>query len=195
MQINYDERKLTELLLYVAGQLLPDTSGGATKLNKVLFFADFAHVRRTGSPITGAEYQKLSHGPAPRRLKPIRDSLVERGDAEISKEDFLGYSVHRLIPKRAADTSVFSPVEMATIDKVIEDLRGLNARQVSDLSHEEAVWRLVEFGEHEEAVWRLVEFGDIIPYETALLGAAQISTTTSRRLERNAASQHGLLPA
>ena len=182
MEVNYDERKLTELLLYVAGQLLPDTSGGATKLNKVLYFADFAHVRRTGFPIIGAEYQKLSHGPARRRLKPIRDSLVGRGDAEISKEDFLGYSVHRLIPKRAADTSVFSHVEMATIDKVIEDLRGLNARQVSDLSHE-------------EAGWRLVECGDIIPYETALLGAAQISTPTSRRLERNAASQHGLLRA
>ena len=36
MEVNYDERKLTELLLYVADQLLPDTSGGATKLNKVL---------------------------------------------------------------------------------------------------------------------------------------------------------------
>lgn len=29
----------------------------------------------------------------------------------------------------------------------------------------------------------------------ALVGAAQISTPTSRRFERNAASQHGLLPA
>lgn len=182
MQVIYNERKLTELLVYVAERLLPDTAGGATKVNKVLYFADFAHVRRTGSPITGAEYQKLDHGPAPRRLKPIRDSLVESGEAEISMEDFLGYSVHRLTPKRAADTSVFSEAELATIDKVIDDLRGLNARQVSDLSHE-------------EAGWRLVEFGDTIPYETALLGAAQISTPTSRRLERAAAAQHGLLPA
>jgi hypothetical protein len=36
MEVNYDERKLTELLLYIAERLLPDTSGGATKLNKVL---------------------------------------------------------------------------------------------------------------------------------------------------------------
>jgi uncharacterized phage-associated protein len=182
MEVIYDERKLTELLVYVAERLLPDTSGGATKLNKVLYLADFAHVRRTGSPITGAEYQKLRHGPAPRRLKPIRDLLVERGDVEISMEDFLGYSVHRLVPNRAADTSVFSEAELATIDKVIDDLDGLTARQVSDLSHE-------------EAGWRLVEFGDAIPYEAALLGAAQISTPTSRRLERHAASQHGLLHA
>lgn len=182
MEVNYDERKLTELLLYVAERLLPDTSGGATKLNKVLYFADFAHLRRTGSPITGAEYRKLRHGPAPRRLKPIRDLLVEHSDVEISMEDFLGYTVHRLVPKRAADTSVFSESELATIDKVIGDLEGLTARQVSDLSHE-------------EAGWRLVEFGDTIPYESALLGAAQSSTPTSRRLEHHAASQHGLLPA
>ena len=83
---------------------------------------------------------------------------------------------------RSADTSVFSEAELATIHKVIEDLRGLNARQVSDLSHE-------------EAGWRLVEFGDTIPYEAALLGAAQVSTPTSRRLQRTTASQHGLLPA
>lgn len=182
MEVIYNERKLTELILYVAERLLPDTAGGATKMNKVLYFADFAHVRRTGSPITGAEYQKSVHGPAPRRLKPIRDSLVGDGGAEISIEDFLGYSVHRLTPKRAADLSVFSSAEIATIDKVLEDLHGLNARQVSDLAQD-------------EAGWRLVEFGDTIPYATALLGAAQISTPTSRRLQETAAVRHGLLPA
>ena len=133
MQATYDERKLTELLLYVAERLTTDVSGAA-KIDKVLYFADFAHVRRTGSPITGAEYHKLHDGPAPRRLKPIRDALVECGDAEISMEDFLGYSLHRLTPRRAADTSIFSEVELATIDKVIDDLHGLNAQQVSDLS-------------------------------------------------------------
>jgi uncharacterized phage-associated protein len=181
MQATYDERKLTELLLYVAERLTSDV-GGAAKIDKVVYFADFAHVRRTGSPITGAEYQKLHDGPAPRRLKAIRDALVECGDAEISMEDFLGYSLHRLTPRRAADTSMFSEVELATIHKVIDDLHGLNAQQVSDLSRGEAGWRLVDFGE-------------TIPYESALLGAAQISTPTRRRLERTAAAQHGLLPA
>jgi len=182
MQFNYDERKLTELLVYIADRLMSDNAGGATKINKLLFFSDFAHVRRTGSPITGAEYQKLEHGPAPRRLKPIRDQLVELGEAEIAMEDFLGYSVHRLIPKRPADTSVFQAAELATVNKVIADLDGLNARQVSDLSHEEAGWRAVQFGE-------------TIPYEAALLGATQLSTPTTRRLERSVAERRGLLPA
>ena len=76
MKTSYDEHKFTELVLHVAARLQDDHSGGATKLNKVLFFADFAHVRRTGAPITGAAYQKLDHGPAVRRLRPVRDRLV-----------------------------------------------------------------------------------------------------------------------
>jgi hypothetical protein len=43
MRTDYDERKFTELLVHVATRLQGDRSGGATKLNKVLFFADFAH--------------------------------------------------------------------------------------------------------------------------------------------------------
>jgi hypothetical protein len=144
MKTTYDERKFRELLVYVASRLQGDRSGGATKLNKVIFFADFAHVRRTGAPITGAEYQKLEHGPAARRLRPVRDLLIENG-----------------------------------IDKVLEDLDGLNARQVSDLSHDEAGWRLVDIGE-------------TIPYEAALVGARQVSTPTPRARghRRNRATCH-----
>ena len=180
MMTTYDERKFTELLVYVAARLQADQSGGATKLNKVLFFADFAHVRRTGAPITGAEYQKLEHGPAARRLRPVRDQLIEHGDAELHDEEFLGYRQHRLVPHRDADLTVFSDDELATIEKVLADLDGLNARQVSDLSHD-------------EAGWRLVDFGDTIPYEAALVGARQVSTPTSQRLEREAAERLGLI--
>jgi hypothetical protein len=182
MRTVYDEHKFAELLVYLAQRLQADRASGATKLNKLLFFADFAHVRRTGVPITGAEYRKLPQGPAPRRLRPVRDALVANGEATISREEFLGNGLHRLIPLRAADTSVFSTVELETIEKVLADLEGLNARQVSVLSHE-------------EAGWRLVDEGDVIPYEAALLGAAQVHTATSERLQREVARRYGLLPA
>lgn len=47
-----DEAKFAELLLPVAESLASDRSGGATKINKALFIAEFAHVRNTGRPIT-----------------------------------------------------------------------------------------------------------------------------------------------
>ena len=181
MKVEYDERKFTELVLLVAERLQSDRSGGATKLNKVLFFADFAHVRRTGRPITGANYQKLRHGPAPRRMKPVRDALASAGDVRIAREEFLGYEIHRVVPLRAADLSVFTTEELETVERVLSDLDGLNARQVTELSHEEAGWRLVDEGE-------------VIPYEAALVGAVQVSTPTSRRLQAQVAEGYGLLP-
>ena len=179
MGVEYNESKFVELVLYVADRLRGDQAGGATKLNKVLYFADFAHVRRTGRPITGAEYQKLDRGPAPRRLVPVRRRLVECGEAEVVREDFLGYEQHRLVPLRPADLSVFDADELATIDKVLADLESLTAKQVSDLSHEEPGWQLSDDGQ-------------IIPYETALIAKRQVGTPTSRRLAADIAEQYDL---
>jgi uncharacterized phage-associated protein len=182
MDVRYDEAKLVELIVYVAGRLRDDRAGGATKLNKVLFFADFTHVRRHGRPITGAEYQKLPHGPAPRRLLPIRRELVTAGHADLVEEQFLGFTQHRLVPNRPADVSCFSDAELATIDAVLDDLAGLTGTQVSDLSHEEAAWR------HTESM-------GTIRYELALVPKEQIVTPTARRLAAEVAARYGITVA
>ncbi len=179
MDLAYDEAKFTEMTLYVAGRLLADRAGGATKLNKVLFFTEFTHFRRHGRVISGCEFQKLEHGPAPRQLLPVRTRLLAKGDAEIRDEDFLGRVQHRLAPLRDADLSVFSAEERQTMDDVLDQLDGLTARQVSDLSHEEPGWQLTELGE-------------TIPYSTATLGYPQVSTPTTRRLSLEAAAKYGI---
>lgn len=43
MRVASDEAKFTEMLTYAAGRLRDDRPGGATKLNKVIFFAEFTH--------------------------------------------------------------------------------------------------------------------------------------------------------
>lgn len=179
MDIRYDERKFTEMVVYVARRLEGDRAGGATKLNKALFFADFAHMRRTGRPISGAEYQRLANGPAPRRLLPVRQALAARGDVEVVTESFLGYEQHRLVAHREADTTLFTPDELASLDRVLDDLAHLTARQVSDLSHEEAGWQLCADGE-------------TIGYEMALIARRQLSTPTTRRLAADVAERYGV---
>lgn len=180
MNPGYDEHKLAELLLYVAKQLVNDPWGGATKVNKVLFFADFAHMQRTGQPITGAVYQKLQHGPAPRRLLPVRDALVADGSAAVQNEDRGDKQQHRLVALRDADLTPFSAEELQTVDSVISELRGQNASQVSELSHQHIGWRLTEMNED-------------IPYAAALAQAPQVATPTSRRLERQVAERFGFI--
>jgi uncharacterized phage-associated protein len=179
VRFDYDEGKFTEMVLHVADRLRDDRAGGATKLNKVLYFADFAHVRTHGRPISGADYQKLPQGPAPRRLKPVRSQLVAQGAAEVITEEFLGYQMHRLVPLRVPDLSAFTTHELATIDKVLDDLQQLTATQVSDLSHEEPGWLHAADGES-------------IPYEMAFVPKQQVLTPTARRLAGKVAQRYGI---
>ena len=179
MQFEYDERKLTELVVYVAGRLADDRAGGSAKLHTVLFFADFTHVRRHRRPVTGAEYQHLPHGPAPRRLAPIRSRLIASGEAELVTEDFLGRPQHRLIARRPADLTAFTEDELTTIGSVLDDLAGLTAGQVSALAHDEPAWKHTLDGES-------------IPYELALVAKEQVITPTARRLVAEVIARYGL---
>lgn len=164
--VPYNEEKLTELVLYVALRTQADGTAGATKLNKYLYFSDFAAVRRLGHPITGAEYQKLPHGPAPRRLRPIRDRLVHAGEARLEKRpDAFGRVHHDLIPQREPRTDLFTAEELELVDEMIETLRHLSAKEVSDLSHDEAGWQLVAERE-------------TIPYELAFVLAPSAADPT-----------------
>lgn len=182
VEVRYDEAKFTELVLYVAGRLRGDRAGGATKLNKVLFFAEFTHLRRHHAVISGCEFQKLTHGPAPRQLLPVRRRLLAAGEAELVEEDFLGRPQQRLVPRRPADLSAFTKEELASVDDVLEQLGGMTGTQVSELSHQEPGWRLTEIGE-------------TIPFATAFLDFPQVTTDTSARLEAEVAERYGLADA
>lgn len=171
-----EEEKLGELLLYVAHRLEDDPRGGATKINKVLFFSEFAFMRTHGRPITGVEYQKLDRGPAPRRLLPVRNWLIESGAARLDSSFSYGYPLSRLIPLRGFNRALFSEDEIAQVDEVIEDLRSRTATQASEMSHREIGWRMVEKGE-------------TIPYEAAYLVPSFEVTDKVRRHAEELASR------
>jgi hypothetical protein len=155
----FNEEKLTELILYIANRTKDDPTAGATKLNKYLYFADFAAMRKLGHPITAADYQKLERGPAPRRLRPIRAKLLESGAARLEeRSDAFGYVRHCLIPLRPARTELFTSDELALVDGVVDRLRTSSASEISELSHR-------------DAGWQLVDEGDTIPYELAFVVA------------------------
>lgn len=171
-----NEAKLAELILYVAKRLLDDPKGGATKINKVLFSAEFAHMRLHGVPITGVEYQKLRQGPAPRRLVPIRERLVSEGAAKLVRDRYLGYPLDRLIPRRKPDLALFRPEEIRQVDQAIEALWSKTAVEVSELSHHEMGWQMVSVGE-------------TIPYQAAFLAAGFEVTESMRQHARRLATR------
>lgn len=148
--------RLRELMLYVAERCECDDFFGATKLNKLLFFADFLAYFHLGEAITRQEYQRLDAGPAPRRLLPVRQEMEQAGDCAIAARTHFGYPQKRLVALRDADLRDFSGEEIAIVDGVIERFRHMTASQISDFSH-----RFVG--------WETARDGETIPYETAFL--------------------------
>jgi hypothetical protein len=174
--VDYDEGKFREALLYVAAGLSEDPGGGAVKINKALFNADFGHMRAYGQPITGADYQKLPHGPAPRRLVPVRAALIESGGAEMREELYLGRTVKRLVPLRSPDSGRFSPTEREMLDQAIAVETRRSGAEASAASHREPGWMMAEENES-------------IPYETAFLRRPVVTETVRRRVAELAADR------
>jgi len=157
-----NEKGFAELVLYVSRKSEDDPRFGSTKLNKILFYADFIHYGKTGRSITGAEYQRLEWGPAPRRLLPIQRELEEGDALAIQKVEYHGRYQKRTVALREPDLSSFSGEEIATVDGVIDDLWGANASDVSDLSH-----RLPS--------WQIAEENETIPYVSVFVSDRQLS--------------------
>jgi hypothetical protein len=120
---------------------------GATKLNKILWFADLEHYHRTGRSITGARaYTKMPHGPVPRGIVAALAALRHENKIAQSTENYYGFPKTMFLALTRPDFSAFAPDEIATIDAVADVIsRDHSATSISRLSHD-ALWDETEIG-------------------------------------------------
>lgn len=168
----FNQAKFSELLLYVAERSEDDVRFGATKLNKIMFFSDFLAYGMWGESITGATYRRLPRGPAPRELLSVREQLIDAGKATLQEARYFNYPQHRLVAvkeiEKEIDRSLFNGAELALVDQVIAALKDRNASEVSELSHCEIGWRLVDDNED-------------IPYSTVFLSSDSPTSMDQKR--------------
>ena len=145
--------KLKQLIVFIAKEGEADPRLGATKLNKILYFADARAYLELGKPITGATYQHLQEGPAPRALLPARRELLEEGAIELEPVRYLTQVQQRIKVKTEPNLKVFNDAELRIVREVIQEFWLKDAKEVSDLSHEEWTWMLTEDGE--DIPWEL----------------------------------------
>ena len=151
-----NDAKLKELILFIAMRSQDDPRFGSTKLNKLLFFADFGAYAKLGRSITGHAYFKLKNGPAPRAMVPIRDQMIEEKTLAIQEQDHFGRMQKVPIALREPHLTQFTPQEIAVVTNVLMAFRNENARAISELSHRFDGWKLA--GDRE-----------VIPYEVSLV--------------------------
>lgn len=152
----YSEEKLIELMLYISEKSFEDQQFGKVKLAKLLFFSDFEAFTKFGSPITGASYCKMQHGPVPQQLFAVQRKMIDAGVAAMAQRKLGTVTQERMVPLRDPDLNRFTANEIALVDRMIDLLRKYNATEVSELSH---LWM----------GWRCANINEVIPYETACL--------------------------
>jgi hypothetical protein len=177
----FDSSKFRELIVYVAQESADDQKFGAVELNKLLYFSDFEAYAKWGAPITGARYQRLRWGPAPRALLPVRAELVDEEAIRLDTADYGGYPQERVVALRVPDLDRFSPAEVRLVDDVIERYRGLDGTEISNVSHEAPGWQLARDRED-------------IPYFTVLIAPEQPPADVKREAAE-LAERHGWLAA
>ncbi len=168
----FEPDKFRELIVYICKKSEGDPTFGAVKLNKILYYADFAAYRILGKPVTGAQYQKLREGPAPQELLTARRALINEGEACIETRTYFTGTQKRLVINdgREADLEIFAPEELPKVDEIIAYFHGKTAREVSDISHHEPGWALAEDRE-------------VIPYETAWLSMEPIGQDAEEEIK------------
>lgn len=163
-----DESKLRELILYISSLSEKDDSFGATKLNKILFRADFTAYAQWGKPVTGVQYFALENGPAPRPMKKLLRFMKEQGEIVIREKDYYGLEQQRVFPLRSPDLSRFSVDELNLLFHLIQHYWGRSGTSMSDESHEFLGWSLAKREEN-------------IPYSVALVGNREPTLHEIRR--------------
>ena len=133
-QISLD--RLKNILLYFI-----EKSDGVffTKMNKLLFYADFMAYRVTGKSVSGLAYKAIAHGPVPVRWDRIY-SFYDEIDQEIVQFSD-GREGTKLVSKLSPDMAEFSDDELKILEYVSQRFKNETPTQISETSHEEEAWK------------------------------------------------------
>ncbi|HEY4894940.1 MAG TPA: Panacea domain-containing protein [Solirubrobacteraceae bacterium] len=181
MSDGFSLERFRELVLYFAEESVDDPLFGATKLNKMLAYADFYAYAHYGESLTGATYRALPNGPVAEQMDSVRTDLLSGGEAVIEQRERYGYVQHRLVPQRKArPESVFSEQEQQHIGEILQLTHRYNAAEISDKSHRDFLG------------WDLAATGDEIPYSSIFVSRKNMPGGLIERGQQLAA-EHGWL--
>ena len=131
------------MIYFCSGEAVPKT-----KLNKLLFYADFSHFKEYTISITGAQYAHLPYGPAPDHFQFFIAALHDEEQAvEIEEREFSDFLGEFLAGTRDAELSIFDTTELKILSTVKEHFAPLTAKAISQLSHQEKGYQETKNGE------------------------------------------------
>lgn len=133
-KLNFE--KFHQMVVFFADRVTPTI----TKMNKLLFYADFLNYKKTGYSISGMKYKAIPYGPVPVRYRSLFDHLEHQQIIKLVRFNAGGYSGEDIHSEVQFDKEYFDEVELNSMIDVVRKFKGCSATEISDLSHREKAW-------------------------------------------------------
>ena len=149
-KIEFNKEKFKQLLLYILQKCGGKPNVGETVLYKLLYFCDFDYFELYEKPLTGIPYKKMQYGPMPHQTvyNPIINKMTEAEEIKIVSRPYAGGTIQtKYVAFVEPDIDVFIPKEIEMIDRVINRLSDMSARQIEDHVHHDYPWMVHDDGE------------------------------------------------
>jgi len=138
MRFQFDERKGTEALVYIANAWPNVTIFFASK---VLFFAEKRHLNAYGRPIVADTFIAMSNGPVPSTLYDfIKGNFGQSGDPEGFRAAVELIKPPIIAAKRKYDPKILSQSDVECLIAAIEFCKPKGFSHLSQLTHQERSW-------------------------------------------------------
>jgi len=132
--------KLTEMVVYFSEKIKPYK----TKLNKLLFYADFLMFKQSCFSISGARYKAIDMGPVPNNFQSIFEYLANQNEIDICNKAFpKGATGEQFKARkdRPFQAELFSAKELEVLEKVSNLFISTSTNKIIALSHMEEAWK------------------------------------------------------
>ena len=138
--LDFQPEILMEMIVFFAHQSVGVLK---TKLNKLLWYADFAHYKHHVVSISGAAYSHHQYGPVPQNYEAFVTALIANGALNLEETE-LGTNKqgevmigHLLSATRSPRLSDLDKTATETLKKVHQHFAPMGSKRISDLSHKE----------------------------------------------------------
>lgn len=132
--------KFTEMVVFFSEKLSPFK----TKMNKLLFYADFFMFKQSCFSISGMRYKAIDMGPVPNNFQSIFEYLANHNIIDIQTTTFpAGYTGEQFNARkdRPLNKELFSPEELEIMEGVARFFKAANTNEIVALSHLEEAWK------------------------------------------------------
>jgi transposase-like protein len=128
-----------------------------TRLNKLLFYSDFAAFKYLGRSISGSEYAAIQNGPVPEQYEYKFSLLEDHNIISLVMDTYHGKEVEKFECLIDFNEKLFTVSEIEIMKNVLTRFRFLKTQEIIEASHNEFAWK------ENEASKRKISYLDYAP--------------------------------